>query len=511
MATTNFHITGGSAASDVNGGGPRLGTNDGPTLALTTNVTAVLVSGTTYTLENTDNTGWGDTAIDDCGTWDAGGTKERFKVTALAVGGDTDIIQVTAFASITVASAKSVNICGAWANDLALTFLTTAYVNAAADPPKLNIKGNASITLSTARITGTSTVGVPIAIAGYSASAGDLEAETWPVAHGAAGFLTTTGYPTLTLGTNALTLGDFTGLYCCIVASSRAGNAIVRGQNVSNFRVRCVNTANSGSAACVSSGTGGTHLDCEYSTSGASSGAVIGGGTNDVFETCRITSVSGDLISTSAAILALRCLFYGIASGKTGINSSGSNNRVRVHDCTFNGTSAGVGVSYTGATPGGALLEVVNCQFTNLATGVAKLLAISIAGTFYNNRFRDCTPYTGWLVNAGVNDVTTDSDDATEYVDAAGDPPDLHLKSGAYGLGVGLPIGTDIGAWQRETDYPAVGNVDVDDTSDGAAGTLVQPTEAQVELGVGFGASGTEFTGSLSAGGHVQARVRTGY
>ena len=45
----------------------------------------------------------------------------------------------------------------------------------------------------------------------------------------------------------------------------------------------------------------------------------------------------------------------------------------------------------------------------------------------------------------------------------------------------------------------------------GAAGTLTLPTVAQVETGVQYGAGGTEFTGTLSAGGHVQARVRTGY
>lgn len=58
-----------------------------------------------------------------------------------------------------------------------------------------------------------------------------------------------------------------------------------------------------------------------------------------------------------------------------------------------------------------------------------------------------------------------------------------------------------IGAIQPQADFPAVGNVTEDDTVDGATGTFAVPTEAQVESGVGFGAGGTEFEGTLSAGG----------
>jgi hypothetical protein len=38
-------------------------------------------------------------------------------------------------------------------------------------------------------------------------------------------------------------------------------------------------------------------------------------------------------------------------------------------------------------------------------------------------------------------------------------------------------------------------------TGSGDVGTLALPTEAQVESGVGFGTGGTEFTGTLTAGG----------
>jgi hypothetical protein len=58
-----------------------------------------------------------------------------------------------------------------------------------------------------------------------------------------------------------------------------------------------------------------------------------------------------------------------------------------------------------------------------------------------------------------------------------------------------------IGAIQPQPDFPAAGNVTEDDTVDGATGTFAVPTEAQVESGVGFGAGGTEFTGTFEGGG----------
>ena len=504
MANTNFYLTGDALASDNNGGGPRLGANGGPVYTTTD---ATVTAGNPSIVTDNSGSNWAGVLADDWFCWDIAGAKERRRV--VVNNGDGTILVTPAIAS--VGASKAVNVCGAWATDLALTFLTTAYVDSGNNPPKLNIKGNASITLSTARATGTATVVVPIAIAGYSSTPGDLEAESWAASHTSAGFLTTTGYPTLTLQTNQLTTGNFNSLSCLVVTSTRSGTSVAEGINNTAYRVKVTNSANTGGVLCYQQGTKCNWHDCEFFTTGTSANACVGGGNLSYVYACRFSSVAGDCVGSSTAVNFFDCVFYGISTGKTGIKITNINTTISIKNCTFNGTSAGTGISVVNNTQVSPMAAVTNCHFTNLTTGVVNLWTTPIAGAFRNNRFRDCTPYTGWLVNAGVNDVTTDSDDATEYVDAGASPPDLHLKSGAYGLGVGLPIGTDIGAWQRETDYPAVGNVDVDDTSDGAAGTLVQPTEAQVELGVGFGASGTEFTGSLSAGGHVQARVRTGY
>lgn len=69
--------------------------------------------------------------------------------------------------------------------------------------------------------------------------------------------------------------------------------------------------------------------------------------------------------------------------------------------------------------------------------------------------------------------------------------------------GDAFPTGSrsDIGAVQHAEDYPDAGNVTTDDTTNGAAGTLTLPAEEDVESGVQYGAGGTEFTGTLAAGG----------
>ena len=61
--------------------------------------------------------------------------------------------------------------------------------------------------------------------------------------------------------------------------------------------------------------------------------------------------------------------------------------------------------------------------------------------------------------------------------------------------------GGDIGAIQRDEDYPAIGNVTEDDTSDGETGTYHEATEAEVQDTVQFGEDGTEYTGSYAGGG----------
>lgn len=50
-------------------------------------------------------------------------------------------------------------------------------------------------------------------------------------------------------------------------------------------------------------------------------------------------------------------------------------------------------------------------------------------------------------------------------------------------------------------DYPVVDDVRFGVVYGAGVGTVELPTEAQVELGVGYGANGVEFTGTFAGGG----------
>lgn len=58
----------------------------------------------------------------------------------------------------------------------------------------------------------------------------------------------------------------------------------------------------------------------------------------------------------------------------------------------------------------------------------------------------------------------------------------------------------DGGIGTYNPDFPDAGNVTQDDTVNGVAGTYVEVAEADVELGVQYGAGGTEKTGTLVVG-----------
>ncbi len=57
---------------------------------------------------------------------------------------------------------------------------------------------------------------------------------------------------------------------------------------------------------------------------------------------------------------------------------------------------------------------------------------------------------------------------------------------------------------------PIPGDVELGVATDATTGTLVVPTAGQVKLGVGYGAGGTEFTGTLAAGGGGYSTLKIG-
>ena len=232
---------------------------------------------------------------------------------------------------------------------------------------------------------------------------------------------------------------------------------------------------------------------------------------------------------------AIECIASNCATGFSAMNSSNScvavtcetgfNGYMVVNclatDCSTVGIfvlAQGYAINSTSdlcGTSGFALANygaAINCLATNqsgtgdegfLCSGSYTLLK-NCAG--YNNTDHvSGTP----LVNDGFVSLSADP-----YVSQATDDfrPNNTAGGGALlrAAGIGAPgqmHNTDIGAVQHSDPAsadPGVGNVEsgvgytINDVL--KTGTLVLPTEAQVESGVGFGASGTEFTGSFVGG-----------
>jgi hypothetical protein len=212
---------------------------------------------------------------------------------------------------------------------------------------------------------------------------------------------------------------------------------------------------------------------------------------------CRIDggpTVGASLSSTGTLV---NCTVIG---GTDCVLMNNTTNPVAIINCTLvGGTSDGLHVITGNArTP-----LIVNSLITdNGAYGLYGVDAGSAMFAVGNRLDRNTTAATSgatdWLsAFAGLNNTTSETQ-ANEYQSAAGD--DYRLKTGSPARQIGIPSYLDAGALQRIEDYPAVGNVHTDDTVDGATGTLTLPAVGDVETGVQYGAGGTEFTGTLTAG-----------
>ena len=567
MAFTEFFITNGSAVANTNGGGPRLGTNDGP---IYTTADATVAAGTPTII--TDNTGtpWNGCLADDWVCWDTAGVKEFRRIVSI-LGANA-----TMSAAMTAGANKAANVGGAWAGDLALTFITTSFVNAAGNPPRLNIKGPATYTLTAARTFPAGTITIPITIEGYTSTVGDLAALSWAASHRISGWLDMTNFPTTAGGANTQTFTGFNNFLCLKFTSSKNGDGFYL--NTSSTRTtawRCsfINTNTSASVYVIRVSNGGFNLyDCDCILAGGGGTAYCLSGVG--FSYSRITCKAGGG-ATFAAGAPIGSLIVDIAAGFVGLNNENANGGYGASCCTFDRISGNAI-----AVPNSAQTYPQTGFFNNILANSGGIINLRTSQVFIlfggNNYIYNVTnPYGSpnyWLgtplpgdVNAGtgldtnglftlvesgtatgggantitlaagasaVNDYyygckvkqTSGAGSGQEhyiisYVGAtkvatigpnwtnnpgAGTTYELYItkpRSQAGCLGMGIPPSLDAGWWNREADFPAVGNVTEDDTVDGAIGVYHEVTAAEVQLGVQFGASGTEYTGTLAAGG----------
>lgn len=172
MAFTEFFVTKGANASNLNGGGPNIdtGNGDGP-IDTTANATATHIGAGEHTI--VDNVGgfFDSAAVGDWICWDTGGAKELAIITV--VTDPTNItVQTPDTTEFSALLNKAVNVGGAWATiDFALSTITTDFVNAVSDLPRINVKGGAYPELATIANAGTDVV--PITLEGYKTAVGD--------------------------------------------------------------------------------------------------------------------------------------------------------------------------------------------------------------------------------------------------------------------------------------------------------------------------------------------------
>jgi len=169
MAYTNFYVTKGAAAANTNGGGPRLGANDGPVYAIAAHCNSDH-AGTTLT--DTSGSNWAGVLVDD---WLCFNGTDFSRVAALAPGADATKVTVSPAVTIDQAD-KNCNVGGAWATvQFPFTTMTTVFVNAAGAPPRCNIKYSATAYAETAvTFANSGTALLPLTFEGYEATAGDF-------------------------------------------------------------------------------------------------------------------------------------------------------------------------------------------------------------------------------------------------------------------------------------------------------------------------------------------------
>lgn len=163
MAYTEFYVAKGALAADINGGGPRKGAQDAP--IYNSADTTSDVPGTSIT----DNLAqWTGCQVDDWLCFDTAGGKEFARITAIAAAVATVSPAVTGSQAT-----KDTVVGGAWSSvQHAADKVASTWVNAASDPPRVNIDAAAAFA-EDIDLQQAGTLASPVTFQGYTATAGD--------------------------------------------------------------------------------------------------------------------------------------------------------------------------------------------------------------------------------------------------------------------------------------------------------------------------------------------------
>lgn len=209
-------------------------------------------------------------------------------------------------------------------------------------------------------------------------------------------------------------------------------------------------------------------------------------------------------------------------------NGSGLNTRVNAHSCTFD-HNAGDGLSVSGAIS----LVRTNCIFSaNDGYGVnfneINIFGIGLCNLYYNNTLGDVDLAEG----VALTDVDSITGSDPKFVSVTDGAENYALQADSPAKAAGypgaLPAGgtgyLDIGALQRQESTSGGGGEGVypseDDVQQGVSygptgsdytGNFVPPAVGDVEDGVRYGAAGIEFEGTLELPAEKDVRVGVGY
>jgi hypothetical protein len=367
-----------------------------------------------------------------------------------------------------------------WANstsNLTPCSLTTALANAAAGDV-VNIKAGAYARTASDAAANSGSGTQPIVWVGCDTSWNQIVPARADQTGGKAnGLLVTTNFPAITYdATYGWAANTKTGhiLQSLKFAGSIDGSLVYLGASSSAIGLDVTNSSTGNGPIGIRLALYGIAFRCDASCSGGSGGTsaspiALNSYDKAVGCVCKASRAFG--INMMANGQAIGNVIYG--HGTYGIYLSGTTvtyNITAVGNTIYGGTS---GVAFADAAFTSQSVVVGNHITDGSGYGVLALNAsgspVVIAGNRIVNMAQGATSWAGdWDAAAVYNTISTAVAAGGDYVSAGAG--NLNLVSGAAGLETG-PMGRDCGALQRIRDYPAVTNVNPNDTVDGVTGT----------------------------------------
>jgi len=440
MPYTEFYVTKGAWASNLYGGGPRLGENDGPVYFLPAGAGgATVAEGSETQITDLSGANWAGCLIDDWVRWDYEGVKELRRITNI-----TDDV-ATVHAACTVGAEKGISVGGAWETvDYAASTVSTAFVNAAGHPPRINVKYSATAYPEAVLVDYAGSGAIPITYEGYETTAGDgCPNGNVPIINSTG--ITCTAVFFANVGKNYIHVSNFD------LRTSTGGDSglYFTGANFSRiFNVKAQATGANGYGILISS-TFAIAVNCQ------AVGAALDGfyvNTSSMFN-CRASGCGryGFYLHTGAYVVAQGCIADGNGDDNIYVNSDW----MLVANCVCYGSVAGSGIR----------LNDPNDESPTLMNNI--LYGNNQFGIEADTPYHDVADWNAFGANgaarsnidAGVHDVALT---ANPFVNAAGGNLALNNAAGGGALchSVGFPgtlidalnIGcSDIGALQHRS------------------------------------------------------------